>query len=635
MCRLTGFWDFRSDNRSTEQVLTKMRDVLAHGGPDYGGNYYDKEIGLGFGHRRLSIIDLSAAGNQPFIWKNWICIFNGEIYNYKEIQADLINLGYEFESGSDTEVLVKAFDCWADKAVDRFRGMFAFGLWDTETQTLSLYRDRVGVKPLFYYWKDDLLMFASELKSFHEHPDFDKTIDKKAVSQFLQKGYISAPLSIFKNVRKLPAGSFLTFSKDKKHSITKYWDPNKVYQKPRVNKSEKETEEELEAILKESFQLRMVADVPVGVFLSGGIDSSIVTGMLAKNTGQKLRTFTIGFEEKEYNEATFAKEIADYLGTDHTEYICTEKEFKEIIPNLPEIYDEPFGDSSGIPTCLLSNITRESVKVSLSADGGDELFGGYTKYEITKNQYPKLEKIPLGLRKFSSKLLKKVDPYWIESNLKIGPLKNYSNLSNKLPKFLDSMTAGSTEKFFHSASNYISSEALTKLYPNFQNGNHFDVQIEEDRLIGYLGLIDIHTYLEGDIMTKVDRATMQTALEGREPMLDHHVIEYALGLPDDLKIRGNTTKYILRNILFKYVPRELIERPKQGFSVPIKSWLLNFLQTDLDALKNDNLFFEAFELDQKATKNLISDFTNQRKYVNPHFVWFLYTLHRWFLRWIK
>lgn len=638
MCRITGFWDLSyKQTYPLQDTLVSMRDSLQHGGPDSAGAYINSEIALGLGHRRLSILDLSPAGKQPMFLDEWVIVFNGEIYNFIEVRKKLEAEGAEFESGTDTEVILKAFRAWGKKMVQEFRGFFAFAIFNQKTETLTLCRDRVGVKPMFWYWKDGLFMFASELKAFHEHPQFDKTINQNAVSLYLQQGYIPYPHCIFQYAHKLPAGSYLELDKKQAIKIEKYWDVQEVYANSSVSiASEADLEAELEQVLTESFELRMVADVPVGAFLSGGIDSSIVTALLQKKQGRQLKTFTIGFHDEEYNEAKHAKAVAKHLGTEHHELYCTEQDFEQVIPLLPEMYDEPFGDSSGIPTYLVAKMAREHVKVSLSSDGGDEIFGGYTKYEITQNFYPKIKKMPSFVRSVLKGGSSFVDPLWLERNSsKLPVLKNYKNISNKFPKLVNALGAKNTLDFFNISSTYIAQKDLKRLHKPYQSRYETNLNIADKRLISYLGMVDIETYLEGDIMTKVDRATMAVALEGRDPFLDHKIIEFAMQLPDDLKIRGKDTKYLLRKILYKHVPKELIERPKQGFSIPIQKWLLNSLKEPLLSIKTDQDFFNTFQLEGKEVQRIIDNFVQQRAYINPHFIWFLYTLHQWYSRWIK
>ena len=633
MCRIVGIWDF--NRGSTAEMLNRMRDSLHHGGPDSADSYFSSHMQLMLGHRRLSIIDLSEAGRQPMHYGDFTVVFNGEIYNYQEIADALKSLGCAFKTGSDTEVLLQAFTVWGKDAVSKFRGMFAFALWDEKNRKLLLCRDRLGVKPIYWYFKDGLFIFASEIKAIQQHPKFDRTISAVGVSLYLQQGYIQAPFSIYENLHKLDPGSFLEIDENVQIKISKYWDAADVYKNTETAKgNEIELTDRLENLLKDSFRLRMVADVPVGMFLSGGIDSSTVAAILQSESQRKIKSFTIGFENKEYNEAQHAKAIAAHLGTEHHELYCSEKDFEEILELLPDIYDEPFGDSSGIPTYIVSRMAKNEVKVSLSADGGDELFGGYTKYEAVKNYYPKIKKLPYPLRKLASGLSGAVNPLWLEKNAAQLPiLKNYKNIANKFPKLRNALKAKDLSDFFNRSSTYISKEEQLKLFPHYAERFETEVLPQQDRLISYLGMIDLKTYLEGDIMTKVDRATMQLALEGREPMLDHKLVEFALSLPDDMKIRGNSTKYLLRQVLYRYIPKELMERPKQGFSIPIQQWLLGKLRPELEKMTLDKIFAERFGLNQQELQKIVRAFLAQKKFINPHFIWFLFVLYRWNQRW--
>lgn len=633
MCRIVGIWDF--NRGSTAEMLNRMRDSLHHGGPDSADSYFSSHAQLMLGHRRLSIIDLSEAGRQPMHYGDFTVVFNGEIYNYQEIADALKSLGCAFKTGSDTEVLLQAFTVWGKDAVSKFRGMFAFALWNEKNRKLLLCRDRLGVKPLYWYFKDGLFIFASEIKAIQQHPKFDHTISADGVSLYLQQGYIQAPFSIYENLHKLDPGSFLEIDENVQIKISKYWDAADVYKNTETAKgNEIELTDRLENLLKDSFRLRMVADVPVGMFLSGGIDSSTVAAILQSESQRKIKSFTIGFENKEYNEAQHAKAIAAHLGTEHHELYCSEKDFEEILELLPDIYDEPFGDSSGIPTYIVSRMAKNEVKVSLSADGGDELFGGYTKYEAVKNYYPKIKKLPYPLRKLAAGVSGAVNPLWLEKNAAQLPiLKNYKNIANKFPKLRNALKAKDLSDFFNRSSTYISKEEQLKLFPHYAERFETEVLPQQDRLISYLGMIDLKTYLEGDIMTKVDRATMQLALEGREPMLDHKLVEFALSLPDDMKIRGNSTKYLLRQVLYRYIPKELMERPKQGFSIPIQQWLLGKLRPELEKMTMDKIFAERFGLNQQELQKIVRAFLAQKKFINPHFIWFLFVLYRWNQRW--
>ncbi len=629
MCRIAGFWDFNYKGEyDLENVLTLMRDSLKHGGPDDAGNYIKKELSLGLANRRLSILDLSPLGHQPmFDDKNEIIVvFNGEIYNFQEIKKELESLGYKFKSNSDTEVIIYAYKEWGLDCLSRFRGMFAIAIWDQRKEELILIRDRMGVKPLYYYFKDGLFMFASETRAFLEHPKFKKEISKEGLFLFFRYGYIFYPYSIWQNVYKLEPGSYLIVDKNGKIKKEKYWDLEQVYKKYFEIKDQKLDENELienlEQILIESFKLRLVSDVPVGIFLSGGIDSSTVTALLQKNISQKLKTFTIGFYEDKYDESKWAKKIAEYLGTDHTEIFCSINEALEITPKLPEIYDEPFGDSSAIPTHLVSKIAREKVKVILSGDGGDEFFGGYDKYWVYRFI---LEKKFLFNEKFSPLFnlilkLKKEDPYRIEKFLKLIKLRsNLEKFSYISSCFLDDYRELVKNDFlFNKDINFIlNNQKLNNLPPVMQ-----------------WMLTDAKYYLPEDILTKVDRASMAVALETREPLLDHKILEFVAPLPLKYKFTKNSGKYILKKLLAKYIPRELFERPKHGFGIPQNEWLKKELKNLVEEILSEENVNKIGILNYRYVKE-IKDSFYANKLKNHFKIWYLFIFQLWANKWLN
>lgn len=639
MCRITGFVHKNSSSVDMEQILESMRDSMIHGGPDDAGSYQSVQDGVGMAQRRLSVIDLSQGGHQPMFFQNYVIVYNGEIYNYKEVRDALKQEGYEFNTVSDTEVILKAYHHWGYDCVHQFRGMFAFAIWDTQTKKILLCRDRVGVKPMYYYQKDGLFLFASELKAFHKHPDFDKTINQQAVSLFLQTGYINSPHSIFKYAHKLNPGCFLELDSEGNTKIWSYWNIREKYLSASPSqKSESELISECESLLNESFKLRMVADVSVGMFLSGGIDSSLVTALLQNLSSRQLNTFTIGFDDPRYNEAQHAKKIAQYLGTNHTELYCNEKHFEEIIPTMPEMYDEPFGDPSGIPTFLVSKLARKYVTVSLSADAGDEIFTGYNRYLFAEQMFSKLRYLPNFTRGWIANWVRNLDFNRANTLLSYLPLSDHykKSLDSRLPKLASVLMADSKIDFLYNSTIYVSKTDLKRLHREDEQSLVFDKNLILKNQLHFaaFGVLDIESYLEGDILTKVDRATMHVALEGREPFLDHKIIEFAMGLPDHMKLRNGQTKWILRQILYKYVPKELIERPKMGFGVPIDTWLTTILKNELVILANDEHFCDTFKLDQNYVQELIAQFLAKKGF-SSWIIWFLYSLYKWYLRWIK
>lgn len=632
MCRITGFFDL-SENVTTAEMLVKMRDTLAAGGPDSEGIFMDETIGLA--HRRLSIIDLSSGGFQPMIVGKWVITYNGEVYNYQEIKDELLSLGRQFNTKSDTEVIVRAIETWGSEAVNKFRGMFSFALWNTEHKKLSLYRDRLGVKPLYWYHKDGLFLFASELKAFHEHPAFDKTIDLSCLPHYFQKGYIHPTNCIYKYAHQVPPGSFLEIDMTGVVKVERYWDIKEIYYASEVDvRSEEEILDELEAKLLESFKLRMVSDVEVGVFLSGGIDSSLVTALLQKDQKRKLKTFTIGFNEKKFDEAELANLVAKELGTDHTSYICTEDDVKNVLPHLSYMYDEPFGDSSSIPTYLVASLARKSVKVALSGDGGDELFGGYSKYRFVKHAKVLL-RIPFPIRLMINKITYLFSPKLIDWMSRRFGFVSYTQIGDKYKKFQETLLARSLDDFMNKSSSYISDENLKKFIGNDKLHIKSDGIENKGEVISFFGAKDMLSYLPGDILTKVDRATMYVALESREPFLDPDLISFSFKLPDHLKITKDIhSKYLLRKILFKYIRPDLVNRPKQGFTVPIEDWLNGFLKEEVLQISRDTDFFNKFQLKQSFFEKVLKSFYNGDNKYNPHFIWFVYTFYNWYKRWI-
>ncbi|HXA00353.1 MAG TPA: asparagine synthase (glutamine-hydrolyzing), partial [Cytophagaceae bacterium] len=514
MCGITGFINssLNYDN------LVGLTDSLRRRGPDASGYFHEGNIGLG--HRRLSIIELSELGAQPYHFQNLVLVFNGELYNYKEIKSELINLGYSFQSNSDTEVLIKAFHKWKETCVNRFVGMFAFAIYDKDSKELYLFRDRLGVKPLYYSLTNGLI-FGSELKIFKSLP-YQFTIDKEAVYQYFKFGYITNENTIFSEVRKIMPGHYLKYGNGK-HEIRQYW-------KPEINNSFPLDEDivlnELEDLLTSSFKYRMVSDVPVGVFLSGGIDSSLVTAILQKEYGN-INTFTIGFDHPSYNEAPYARKVAAELGTNHHEQILDGVKAKDLLYNFYEIYDEPFSDSSGIPTALISSIAKEhNIKVVLSADGGDELFCGYTHYKKIKENIDRFYAPGSGKNKVQSFLISKLGNSGI---LKKIP---HFNLEHKIYAYQDLILSKEVINFYEqSISNQAEKEIellIGKVNPFKSarykfNGNGNEVE----QMIFW----DLLHYLPDDLLVKVDRATMYNSIEGREPFLDHRLVEYALSLP--------------------------------------------------------------------------------------------------------
>lgn len=637
MCRIAGWRQFNKYFNQEESVLfiNKMTDCLREGGPDADGYYISDDNNIVFGHRRLSILDLSNDGSQPMLWKNWVISYNGEIYNYKQIRNELITNGYNFISNTDTEVIIKAFDLWGISAVKKFIGMFAFALLELKSNKMYLCRDRLGVKPLYYYLKDGFFMFSSELKAFHEIPHFDKTINFENLNSFFSRGYFNENESIFKYVNKVKPGTIIELDSDENIQTKVYWDLMKVFEKSEINShSLIENITELDLKINDSIKRRMVSDVEVGVFLSGGVDSSLIAALLKKNSTGNVKSFTIGFEDKEYDESFFAKKIANELKLDHKHIYCSNAEMLKILPTLYKIYDEPFADISSIPTILVSKLASKSVKVVLSGDGGDELFGGYSKYKfIYDNLF--ILKVPLFVRKIILFIFNILGEKKLKKIIFLFASKKYSNLDEKYFKLKQTLISDNISSLFNSCSSHVDDRIVNRFTNcNFKKSN-LSKFLNAPSLVTRLGIQDLLNYLPGDILQKVDRASMSVGLEAREPLLDHELVEYSFTIPDKYKITNNgETKFILKEVLRKYISKDLIDRPKSGFSVPINNWLQTFLLDDLNSLSNNILFFDYYKLDNNYFNILLESFKKGKNIVSPHFFWYVLTLYYWHNQWI-
>jgi len=643
MCGIAGLWSF--NRQIDEAVLISMRDALTYRGPDDAGAYIDPEHNVGLGHRRLSILDLSPLGHQPMSNDNesiWTT-YNGEVYNFKEIREDLTKKGYNFKSNSDTEVVVKAYEEWGVDCVHKFIGMFAIAIWDKRQKKLYLLRDRAGVKPLYYYHKDGLFLFGSELKALMIHPDFEKDVDFNILPLYLRYGYIPAPFTIFKNTYKLRPGHYLCVS-DNNISEVKYWDIVDFYLKDPIDASEDEISDELESLLIDSFKYRLVSDVPVGIFLSGGIDSTALTALLQKNTNTQLKTFSIGFYEDEYDEAKWSKKIANHLDTDHTEYYLSVKDSFNIIERLPEIYDEPFADNSGIPTYLISRLTRQDVTVALSADGGDELFCGYKRFRDLNYLNSLFLKFPSYIRNSIIKTLNavsadKVDQLYRVSKFILPHVANFKDRYSKVRNILCESNNGDFENLYKIAVSVWMPEDLKRLMSanhNLMFKTYFEDTFQRLRGQDFLTRMmaaDFKTYMVDDILTKVDRATMSVGLEGRDPFLDHRLAEYVARIPLSLKYKNGVSKYILRKILYKYVPKSLLERPKRGFAVPLHKWLKGDLSALLGHYLNEHKLRKEGIFNASVIASWVKDYMSGSS-INVNKLWSLLMFEMWKERWL-
>lgn len=567
MCGITGF--LQHDSLSSDELrarVTAMRDTLTHRGPDDSGTWVDPEAGIALGHRRLSILDLSELGHQPMqsVDKRFVLVFNGEIYNHADLRRDLEQSGHAFRGHSDTEVLLAALQHWGVEAtLPKLIGMFALALWDRKQRCLTLARDAVGIKPLYYGWQKGCFFFSSELKALGAHPDFSAEIDRAALSSFLHHCYVPAPQTIYRDISKLPPGTWITVSATQHGGPASWWSmaeaAERGLQEP-FSGSEEEAVDQLDKKLRDSVGLRMLADVPVGAFLSGGIDSSTVAALMQVQSSRPIRTFSIGFEETGYDEAPHAKAVARHLGTEHTECYITPTEARDVIPRLPLLFDEPFADSSQIPTFLVCQIARRDVTVCLSGDGGDELFCGYDRYAHLKRLWEKVAWCPGPIRRAAGMGARLASIFL--------PRKQRWAMVSEL---LGAIDGADVYTRFHShwhdhRSVVLGGHDALRTWPTQR-------LIHEGALEQQMTFIDAVTYLPDDILVKVDRASMGVSLEARVPLLDQRVVEFAWQLPMSMKVRKGRTKWLLRRVLDRYVPSELIDRPKMGFGVPIDSWL--------------------------------------------------------------
>lgn len=633
MCGITGFIDF--NKKSGNDVLDKMTASLPHRGPDGQRVYFHQhphaEIGLG--HRRLSIIDLSHAADQPMHYDGLHIVFNGEIYNYEEIRNELIRKGHQFVTHSDSEVILHSWSEWGTASIQHWHGMFAITLYDEDKNEVICIRDRAGVKPYYYYWFNNLFLFGSELKSLVRHPQFNKKINKNAVASFLQYGYVANPHCIYQDTFKIRPGHFLRLDlSTRKITTEQYWNVYEHYNKPKLGISLTEAIDETEKKLMKAFQYRMVADVSVGVFLSGGYDSSCVTALLQKNSTEKIKTFTIGSTDEKLNEAVYAKQIAQHLGTDHTEYYCTHKEALNIIPDLPYYYDEPFADSSAIPTILVSRLARKQVTVVLSADAGDEIFAGYNRYDYIARYGNKISAIPQPLRKMAVAAMENI------SSEKIPYLRNKQNFHSRYDKLKNLLRDPSPSELLKNLSQVFTSKEIEALFKESiieLNTAHTstELQSEYEDPLSYMMAIDYQTYMTDDILQKVDRATMSVSLEGREPFLDQDIIEWAAQLPSELKYYNGQKKYILKQIVHKYIPKQIMERPKMGFGIPIENWLMNELKELVKEYLSEQSLQQHGLFNVKEVRKIVSDFFYGRK--EKHLkVWYLLMFQMWYKRWM-
>lgn len=631
MCGICGLLCPRASSESElRDELHAMMAPLAHRGPDNDGFWTDGECGVGLGHRRLAVQDLSEAGSQPMVSQcgTFVITYNGEIYNFRELRKELVQSGSSFRSDCDTEVLLEAIRCWGIlRTLRKCVGMFAFAVYNSKTKELVLARDRLGEKPLYYGWTNDVFLFGSELKALAQHSQWSGAIDEQAFANYLYQNFIAAPRSIFKGILKLPPATYLTVNAMTPRHLSgpqSYWSVTEASLGTRRADLDLSTaSDQLDALLRDVIGHQMLADVSVGAFLSGGIDSSLITAIMQTVSNHRVRTFSVGFAENEYNEAPFAQRVAQHIGTDHTELYITAQDVLAVIPRLATIYDEPFADSSQIPTFLVAKLARESVTVALSGDGGDELFGGYTRYLMADRAWRLIRRIPSVMRNYLAHELRAGKP-------KVGqspPLLTAARRYQSIRKLTDLMSIRDPADLYSrlTSTEFNANGALTGISAETRIG---DTDRSYQTVADYMMYRDTVSYLPDDLLVKVDRATMAVSLEARAPYLDHRVFEFAWRLPYEQRV-GKHGKVILRNLLSRYVPAHLTERPKMGFGIPLKSWLHGPLREWADDLLNTKSLTETPFLDPHRVQQKWQDLLDGRG-GSEWVIWSILMYQEWF-----
>lgn len=649
MCGIAGYYTPNNSQGNWSSILTRMTDAIAHRGPDSDGHWIDPEAGIALGHRRLAIVDLSPTGYQPMVSasERFVTIFNGEIYNFLELKEELCSRdpALTFRGTSDTEIMLAAFEQWGVMAsIQRFTGMYAFALWDRKEEILYLARDRMGEKPLYYGWVGNTFLFGSELEALAEHPDWRGEVNRDALALLMRHNYIPAPYSIYRDIHKLPPASMLTLHDPQGGTLPEpetYWSIKDVAETWKTNAfygSDEEAINQLETILKDAVSKQMIADVPLGAFLSGGIDSSTIVALMQAQSSQPVKTFSVGFAEENYDEAPYARAVAEHLGTDHTEVYVTPQDALDVIPQLPTLYDEPFADPSQIPTFLIAGVARRAVTVCLSGDGGDELFAGYSRYFRTQKAYNKLNRIPAWAQSMSANMLLAMPEFaWDMAHAASRRLKPDAHHvpTRKLHKWLTMMPIQAPETLYHLQFSHIIEPGKLVLGANGLDTVFTDQQRWADvpDVFHHMTYLDMSAYLPDDVLVKVDRAAMAVSLETRVPLLDHHVVEFASRIPLDMKVRNGQGKWILRQLLYRYVPPTMVDRPKAGFGVPIDTWLRRDLREWAEALldptrlKNEGFFNT--ELVQKKWQEHLSG-----AHDHQYYLWNILMFQSWQERWL-
>ena len=644
MCGIAGMVDWRAATSADalRLIADAMIETVRHRGPDAGDVWVEAEGGVALGQRRLAIIDLSPGGAQPMhsADRRFVITFNGEIYNYRDIRRELQAAGHSMRSDSDTEVLLEACALWGvEAAIERAIGMFAFALWDRKTRSLTLARDRLGIKPLYYAASPERILFASQLKAFRPAPHWKPMIDEDAVVGYLRHAYIAQPRTIYREAEKLAPGHILTLREGSTSSPKCFWDLRGIavagQRRNDPVPDPREAADRLDALLRDSVKLRMIADVPLGAFLSGGIDSSTVVALMQAQSTRSVKTFSIGFHESGYDEAQCAKQVAAHLGTDHTEFYVEPRHALDVIPHLADWFDEPFADPSQIPTYLVSELTRKHVTVALSGDGGDELFAGYNRYVWAERLARAVNLVPRPLRGASAAALRALAPQTWNRLFGFVPAAWRPALpGDKLHKITTLLDNPQPDAIYRRLVSQWERPEEVAAAGREPRGPMWDPTIARDfhDLVPRMQFLDMITYLPDDILTKVDRATMAVGLEGRVPLLDHRVVAYSWSLPLEFKLRGGRSKWLLRQVLDRYVPRSLIDRPKMGFGVPIDAWLRGPLREWAESLLAPaRLASDGFVRVEPVRRAWREHLEGSRNWQYP--LWTVLMLQAWRARW--
>ena len=650
MCGLAGFvgGDWSSGEEQARAVLGRMAGRISHRGPDGTGLWLDPEQRVALGHNRLAILDLSPAGDQPMLSAGgrYVIVYNGEVYNHNELRRRLIaeSVPINWRGHSDTETLLAAIEAWGIRTtLERAVGMFAFALWDRQTKQLTLARDRLGEKPLYYGWQGEgrerVFLFGSELKALAAHPSFRREIDPEALTLYMRHSYVPAPHSIYTGIFKLVPGGFLTLSAGSHEpTVERYWSGADVARegaRAQRQGSPEDHVDRLEDLLSDAVRQQMISDVPLGAFLSGGVDSSTIVALMQAQSGLPVRTFSIGFHEEAYNEAEHAKAVSRHLGTDHTELYVTADEAMSVVPDLPSIYDEPFADSSQIPTFLVSQLARRHVTVSLSGDAGDELFAGYNRYKMTAAHWRRLSRIPRPIRAGLARGMASLSPAsWDRIASALAPVLPASSRmrlpGEKIIKAAGVLPSRSGSELYENLVSIWSDPAALVVggSEGVAGGAAAGVDLSGLSEIERMMALDMLTYLPDDILTKVDRAAMSVSLETRVPFLDHRVVEHAWSMPLDMKLRNGETKWALRQVLYRHVPRAMIERPKMGFGVPIDGWLRGPLRAWAEELLGEDRLRRDGYFDPKPIRRAWAEHQSGRAN-RQHQLWSVLMFQSW------